>query len=292
VQPLLTHRTLDRHVFIDLHQDMLSGVGRLSGGFPVYGASYLSGPPHAAAVMSALYPDRPEANLVDELQAHDELLGEHGSTLRLVTTVEDFLAEDPRIGVLPHSEGFDLPAIGPEMLEHLWAEHSLRSLALTWNHETAYGFSCYDEGAARLKPQGCELLRGLEDSPLLLDLAHLNDAGFFEALDLYAPPVLVSHSFCRTIVDHPRGLSDDQLRGVGEHGGLVRHVERIASLAGEQALSIGTDWGVTDVGELADPASLVTLLDAVGDAFGAHVAERFAFGNAYEFLCAQLPLAS
>ena len=306
-----TYSASPQRGFIDLHQDMLSGVAQLDGGFPVYDSSYLSGPSRAAAVMSSLFPKGSNASLLSELEAHGELLQSHSSSLRLITTVEDLLAEDSRTGVLPHSEGFELPASGPEMLDRLWAEHSLRSLALTWNHETEYGFSCYDDGAARLKPAGCHLLRALEHSPLLLDLAHLNEAGFDEALGTYAPPVLVSHSFCRAIVDHPRGLGDDQLRAVGDHGGLVglafvpeflggqgsvdealRHIDRIATLAGETAVSIGTDWGVADMGELAGPASLQGLVGAVGRAFGADLAERFAFSNAYDFLCAQLPLAS
>jgi membrane dipeptidase len=212
---------------------------------------------------------------------------------------------------LPHSEGFELPAFGADTLDHLWAEHSLRSLALTWNHETDYGFSCYDDGAARLKPAGRKLLRALEESPVMLDLAHLNDAGFDEALGVYAPPVLVTHTFCRAVVDHPRGLSDDQLRMLGDHGGLVglafvpeflgthgsvdealHHIDRIATLAGDRAASSGTDWGVADMGELADPTSLVGLVEAVGNAFGMDLAEQFVFANAYDFLCAQLPSAS
>ena len=169
-----------------------------------------------------------------------------GTSLRLVTTAEDLEAEDPRTGVLPHSEGLPLPGIEPEVLDWLWAQRSLRSLALTWNHETDYGFSCYDDDAAPLKPVGRELVRTLEQSPLLLDLAHLNEGGFYDALDIYAPPVLVTHSFCRAIGDHPRGLTDEQLRALGEHGGLVglafdpdflgqgsidealRHIDRIA----------------------------------------------------------------
>ena len=290
---------------------MLSGIGQLDGGFPVYGSKYLTGSSRASAVLSSQFPPGPEASLVAELESHDELLETHRSDLRLITTVDDLLVDDPRTGLLPHSEGFELPAVGPETLDYLWAEHSLRSLALTWNHETDYGFSCYDDGAASLKQTGRQLLRALEHSPLLLDLAHLNEAGFDEALEVYSAPVLVSHSFCRSIVDHPRGLADDQLRALADHGGLVglafvpeflgthgsidealRHVDRIATLAGERAVSIGTDWGVTDMGELGNPASIVRLVDAVGDAFGSQIAERFAFANAYDFLCAQLPVAS
>jgi len=306
-----TPEVLQKRGFIDLHQDMLSGVTQLDGGFPAYGPKYLTGPSTATAVLSSLFPHGPASSLLGELEAHEQLLGSHSSALRLITTVDDMLATDPRTGLLPHSEGFQLPGVGPDALDHLWAEYSLRSLALTWNHETDYGFSCYDAGGERLKPAGRDLLRSLEHSPLLLDLAHLNDAGFDEALCVYSAPVLVSHSFCRAIVDHPRGLDDDQLRALGDHGGLVgvafvpeflgergsidealRHVDRVATLAGEGAVSIGTDWGVADMGELENPEALFGLVDAVADAFGSDLAERFAFANAYDFLCDQLPLAS
>jgi membrane dipeptidase len=126
---------------------------------------------------------------------------------------------------------------------------------------------------------------------------------------LYSAPVLVTHTFSREIGDHPRGLADGQLRALGAHGGLVglafdpdflgrgsidealRHIDRIASLAGEGALSIGSDWGVAPMGELGDPAALMGLLDAVGDNWGSSLAERFAYTNAYDFLHAQLPVA-
>jgi membrane dipeptidase len=296
--------------FIDLHQDILSGVAQLAGGFPDYGSNYLTGSSHAAAVWSSLYPHDPESSLLSQLEAHHDLLMRHSSSLRLVTTVGDLDADDLRTGVLPHSEGLPIPFRGPDALDTLWAEHSLRSLSLTWNYETDYGFSCYDDGAAPLKPAGRQLVSALDESPLFLDLAHLNDAGFYEALDLYSAPILVTHSSCRGIVDHPRGLADEQLRALGEHGGLIglafypeflgqrgsteealRHIDRIASLAGENAVSIGSDWGVTDMGELGDPGALVGLVAAVGSSWGPDMAEKFAFANAYDFLHAQLPVA-
>jgi membrane dipeptidase len=294
---------------IDLHQDMLSGVAQLDGGFPVYGSSYLTGSAHAHVIWSSLYPNDPESALLGQLEAHAELLASHDSSLRLITTLADLNAEDSRTGVLPHSEGFNLPGIAPDTLDLLWTEHALRSLSLTWNYETDYGFSCYDDAAAPLKPAGRQLVRALEHSPIMLDLAHLNEAGFYQSLDLCASPLLVTHSFCRAIGDHPRGLTDDQLRALGDHGGLVglafvpdflgqgsidealRHVDRIARFAGEDAVSIGSDWGATAMGELGDHAALAALLDAVDSTCGPRLAEKFAFANAYDFLCAQLPTA-
>jgi len=295
-------------VFIDLHQDMLFGVAQLSGGLSAYRSNYLTGSRHAAAVWSSVWPTLAESSLLRELEAHDELLRSHRSALRLITTVEDLDMEDRRTGVLPHSEGFHLPSVELDTLELLWTEHSLRSLSLTWNYETAYGYSCYGDNAAPLKPEGRRLLRALEQSPLFLDVSHLNDAGFYEALDLYAPSLLVTHSSCRAIADHPRGLTDDQLRALGDHGGLIglaffpdflgergsvdealRHVEKIASLAGEDAVSIGSDWGSAGMGELGDTASLSGLLTAVSSSYGPELAEKFAFANARAFLGDQLP---
>ena len=297
-----------RTTFIDLHQDMLSGVELLEGDFPVYGSSYLTGPSHAAAVWSSLYPRGSESSLLGQLEAHDALLRSHSDHLRLITTVEDLDAEDPRTGVLPHSEGLQLPADGADGLEHLWAAHALRSLSLTWNYETPYAYSCYEDSRAPLKQAGRELIAALEATPIFLDLAHLNEAGYFEALERYAPPALVTHSFSRAVVDHPRGLTDEQLRALGEHGGLVglafppdflgqrgsvdealRHIDRIGSVAGEDVVSIGSDWGVAEMGELGDPASLVGLVEAVGSTYGSGLAQRFAFDNAHRFLRDQLP---
>ncbi len=300
-----------RHTrIIDLHQDMLSGVAKLEGGFPAYGSSYLHGTSRATAIWSSLYPSSPEDALIPQLEAHAALLDTHSTHLRLVTTVDDLHAEDPRTGVLPHSEGLGLPSVERDTLDWLWADHALRSLALTWNHETDYGFSCYEDGRASLKPLGRQLVRTLEQSPILLDLAHLNDAGFFDALDSYAPPVLVSHSFCRALTDHPRGLADEQLRALGDHGGLVglafdpdflgrgtvdealRHIDRIVSLAGEDAISIGSDWGVAAMGALGDSESLTGLVEAINRYHGPVLAEKFAFANAHGFLSAQLPLSA
>ncbi len=308
VDMMPNHGLHRRCAFIDLHQDMLSGVAQLDGGFPAYGSSYLTGSSRAAAVWSSLYPNDPASSLLAQLNELGRLMGSHATSLRLMTTRADLDVDDPRTGVLPHSEGFHLPAIEPEALHRLWSEHSLRSLSLTWNYENDYGFSCYEDSTASLKPAGRSLLRALEDSPICVDLAHLNEAGFYEALDVYSRPVLVTHTFSRAVVDHPRGLTDGQLRVIGEHGGLVglafapdflgregsidealRHIDKIASLTGEDALSIGSDWGVVAMGQLADHGSLAWLIDAVENSYSEALARKFAYGNAYEFLQEQLP---
>ena len=54
-----------------------------------------------------------------------------------------------------------------------------------------------------------------------MDVSHLNEAGFWEVLDRCGGPVAASHSNCRALCDVPRNLTDDQLRAIGENGGVV-----------------------------------------------------------------------
>jgi membrane dipeptidase len=61
----------------------------------------------------------------------------------------------------------------------------------------------------------------MESLGVLMDLAHLSPKGFYEVLDLYDPPVLVTHANAKTICDHRRNLDDAQLRALSDHGGLI-----------------------------------------------------------------------
>jgi membrane dipeptidase len=54
-----------------------------------------------------------------------------------------------------------------------------------------------------------------------LDLTHLSDEAFWEALTHYDGPLLASHSNCRALVPHQRQFSDEQLRAIVERGGVV-----------------------------------------------------------------------
>ena len=72
-----------------------------------------------------------------------------------------------------------------------------------------------------LTPAGRELLREMNGLDMLLDLTHLTDRGFYEALDVYTGRVIASHQNCRTLVPGERQFSDDQLRRVIERGGVI-----------------------------------------------------------------------
>lgn len=111
-----------------------------------------------------------------------------------------------------------------------------------------------------LTPFGFELVAEMEALRMLVDLAHVNSRGVDDALGAMRRPFVVSHSGCRSIHDHPRNLSDQQIRRIAERGGVMglavgrdflgpggldaffAHAERARELGGDDVLAIGSDW--------------------------------------------------
>lgn len=109
-------------------------------------------------------------------------------------------------------------------LEHFFTR-GLRVLTLVWNNHLAWIRSCQD-GAGAGVPEGLsefgrEVVRRMNTLGVVVDLSHAGEHSFFDALDTSARPVIASHSGCRALHDHPRNLSDDQLRALAGRGGVV-----------------------------------------------------------------------
>ncbi|MBW2313959.1 MAG: membrane dipeptidase [Deltaproteobacteria bacterium] len=133
-----------------------------------------------------------------------------------------------------------------------------------------------DEGLSDL---GRDYVRRLNEKKIFLDLAHINRAGFFDALSVHdkSQPVLVTHTGVTGVHPHWRNLDDEQLRAVADLGGtigvmyqesflgkppcttetVVDHVEHIVNTVGEDHASLGSDWD----GAISPPRDLTTCLD-------------------------------
>jgi membrane dipeptidase len=111
-----------------------------------------------------------------------------------------------------------------------------------------------------LTPFGFELVAEMETLRMVVDLAHVNSRGVDDALGAMRKPFVVSHSGCRSVHDHPRNLSDEQIRRIAERGGVMgiavareflgaggldaflAHAERAREVGGDDVLAIGSDW--------------------------------------------------
>ncbi len=184
------------------------------------------------------------------------------------------------------------------------ARAGVRMVTLTWNGQNALGSGHdTDEGLTRF---GRVVVGELERRNIVVDASHLNDEGFKDLCDCAERPFAASHSNARSVCPHPRNLADWQLREIAAREGVVglnycshfisdahpdpspedmlRHIDRILEVAGEDVLALGSDYDGCEVPSWLDPCDRVSGLHAlIAHEFGAVIADKVFFGNALSF---------
>jgi len=97
----------------------------------------------------------------------------------------------------------------------------VRAMSLTHNHINIFAQGCAEPSGRGLTDLGRRLVREINTYNMILDLAHINERCFFQALDLTRRPVIVSHSNVRQICNSFRNLTDAQIIAVAEKNGVV-----------------------------------------------------------------------
>ena len=169
----------------------------------------------------------------------------------------------------------------------------VRIAALTWNYENSLGFpNSFDKElhGKGLKKFGFDCVERMNELGIIVDVSHLSEGGFWDVSKCAQKPFIASHSCARALCDHSRCLTDEQLRAIGDCGGVcgvnfyseflvkdsvhttcadvVRHMEHIRNKAGIEAVAFGSDFdGIDCTLEFSDYAGLPTLLDAMGKSF-------------------------
>jgi membrane dipeptidase len=121
------------------------------------------------------------------------------------------------LGFILSMEGAD-PVLSPGQVEEWW-QAGLRIIG-----PAHYGVSPYAHGTGTeggFFPQGPALLREMERVGMILDVTHLSDRCFDEALEIYGGPVLASHHNCRALVPDQRQLTDAQIKRLVERGAVI-----------------------------------------------------------------------
>ena len=121
------------------------------------------------------------------------------------------------LGFILSMEGAD-PIVWPEQV-HEWYELGLRQISLSHYGVSAYAHGTGTEGG--LTDQGPALLREMSAAGIALDLTHLADVAFREALEHFDGPVLASHNNCRALVPNQRQLTDEQIAAIVERDGVI-----------------------------------------------------------------------
>ena len=129
---------------------------------------------------------------------------------------EKDVAELP-VGYILAMEGADPITSAAEAED--WFAAGLRSVMLAHYGPSHYAMGTGQQGS--LTTAGREMLRTFAKMGMLLDLTHLAEPGFFEALDAYDGPVMASHNNCRALVPGDRQFSDEQLRRLFERDAVI-----------------------------------------------------------------------
>ncbi len=125
---------------------------------------------------------------------------------------------------------------------------------------------------------GREVIREMNRTGMMVDMSHASEKSFWDALEISETPIICSHSSCRALTDHPRNLTDIQMKALAEKGGVMQvtlyegfirvngeatlkqaitHIEHAISVMGIEHVGIGTDFdgdggvsGIAHAGEV------------------------------------------
>ena len=125
---------------------------------------------------------------------------------------------------------------------------------------------------------GVDVIKEMNRLGLMVDLSHAHEKSFYDALDISKTPIVCSHSSCRALCDHPRNLTDDQMRALAKKGGVCQitvypgflrtdsqatiidvmaHLDHAINVMGIDHVGLGTDFdGDGGVPGLADASEL------------------------------------
>jgi len=98
----------------------------------------------------------------------------------------------------------------------------IRSMTLTHFRNTSWADSSTDKPEHNgLTDFGREVVREMNRIGMIVDISHVSDKTFYDALAVTSKPVIASHSSCRALTDVPRNMTDDMIRALGKNGGVV-----------------------------------------------------------------------
>jgi membrane dipeptidase len=159
----------------------------------------------------------------------------HPNDLMLATT-----AADVRRAVAEHKIAALMGMEGGHMINddlgqlRKYAADGVRYLTLTHFKNNNWADSSTDKAEHNgLTPFGKDVVRELNKLGMMVDISHVADKTFYDALEVSKAPVIASHSSCRAIANHPRNMTDDMLRALARNGGVVMINYHVAFLSEE-----------------------------------------------------------
>ncbi len=192
-----------------------------------------------------------------------------------------------------------------ELLE-VFYRLGLRVLTLTWSLRNAIGDGVFERTNGGLTNFGIEVIGKAEELGIVIDLSHINESGFWDALEVTSFPVIASHSNAKALCDNRRNLTDEQLKAVAERDGVigavaipsfvdrerptleryVGHITYMVDLVGYNHVGLGFDfvyylpgWSGRSVEGLKDESGIPALIELLRERFSERELRGILFEN-------------
>ena len=213
-----TQRLLDPKFDISIHQDDGNiDVPRMKEGgltgifFSIWISSKTLGP---QAVQKAL----------DQIDAVRETVRKHPNDLLLATSATDVreAKRQHKVAALMGVEGGHMMGNDLSVLR-TFAALGVRYMTLTHMDNNEWADSSTDKPAHNgLTDFGKDVVREMNRLGIIVDISHVSDKTFYDALETSKAPVFASHSSCRALCQAPRNMTDDMIRDLAKHGGVIQ----------------------------------------------------------------------
>lgn len=210
----------------------------------------------------------------------------------------DYCIENNIMAAVLHLEGAE-PILPDLQNLPFFYEKGMRSLGITWSRPNKFGHGvpfAYPSGpdtGPGLTKAGKDLVKSCNNLGIMIDLAHLNEKGFWDAAKISSAPLVSTHTASYSLIPKSRNLTDEQLKAVGESGGvigvifsvndvdggkrpkedapiskIIDHIKYIADLIGPDHVAFGSDFDgtkiPTELGDVSGYPKLVSLLKGAG----------------------------
>jgi membrane dipeptidase len=164
-----------------------------------------------------------------QIDSLDALVSRHPDMIAKVRNVSELKSavKQGKMAALIGVEGGHMIENKLENLDSL-AKRGMTYMTLTWNNSTSWSSSAYEETFKKdslkqigLSDLGIKIIQRMNDLGVIVDLSHVGETTFYDAIRTSTKPVMASHSSAYLFHAHQRNLKDDQIRAIANTGGVI-----------------------------------------------------------------------
>src|SRR5664279_1804161 len=161
---------------------------------------------------------------LDQIDAVRQNVKAHSNDMVFARTADDIRRahDQGKIAALMGIEGGHMLGNDIRMVR-IYSDLGVRYMTLSHFYNDEWADSSTDKPAHNgLTEYGKDIVREMNRAGMLVDISHVSDKTFYDALEISKAPLIASHSSCRAICNHPRDMTDDMIKALAAKGGVIQ----------------------------------------------------------------------